>query len=125
MEQSSNKLHYDTCSSLPKHHCLKLISIVHLILAIMHLPQLNNVLTVPVIATLVLSTPGAQALSTAASVIEGAKTLFLRIQRTGLNGMGVVNLYSAVKHYLKDGNAYDPDVENKFTLRMTTTDGGN
>ncbi|CAO2654522.1 Nn.00g112550.m01.CDS01 [Neocucurbitaria sp. VM-36] len=93
----------------------------------MHLPQLKITLAVPVMAALILSTPGAQAMPTAvSSVVSGVKSFLPRsIDARGFNGMGPVMLYLAVKDYLKDRNAYDPSVENKCALYMSTTDGGN
>ena len=74
----------------------------------MHLPQLKTTLAVPVMAALILSTPGAQAMPTAvSSVVSGVKSLLPRsIDARGFNGMGPVMLYLAVKDYLKDRNAY-------------------
>ncbi|KAF1846162.1 uncharacterized protein K460DRAFT_395645 [Cucurbitaria berberidis CBS 394.84] len=93
----------------------------------MHLPQPKTAFAVPVMAALLLSTPGSQAMPMAmSSVVSGVKALLPRsVEARGFNGMGPITLFNAVKDYLKDANAYDPSVPNKCTLFMETTDGGN
>jgi hypothetical protein len=91
----------------------------------MHLPQFGTTWAVPMIAALMLSTPGTQAMPTSAPVTAVRATAPQSVQPRGFNGMGPVTLYLAVKDYLKDRNAYDPSVENKCVLYMQTTDGGN
>jgi hypothetical protein len=68
--------------------------------------QMKTAITVPVMTALVLSTPGAQAMPAAASLVSGARSLLPRaLEARGFNGMGPVSLYLAVKDYLKDRNA--------------------
>jgi hypothetical protein len=68
--------------------------------------QMKTAITVPVMTALLLSTPGAQAMPTAASLVSGVRSLLPRtLEARGFNGMGPVTLYLAVKDYLKDRNA--------------------
>jgi hypothetical protein len=70
----------------------------------MHFPQLQTTIVVPVIAALLVSAPGAQAMPAAvSSMVSNVRT---SIEARGFNGMGPVMLYLAVKDYLKDRNAY-------------------
>jgi hypothetical protein len=63
-------------------------------------------MAVPVMTALILSTPGTKAMPTAASLVSGVRSLLpSALEGRGFNGMGPVNLYLAVKDYLKDRNA--------------------
>jgi hypothetical protein len=92
----------------------------------MHLLHSRNAFSVPATAALLLSIQGSQAMPTAvSSLVSGVKAMMpTSLEARGFNGMGPVSLYLAVKDYLKDRNAYDPDVPNKCVLAVSTTDGG-
>jgi hypothetical protein len=84
----------------------------------MHFPQLKTAVAVPVMTAMILSTPGTQAMPTAASLVSGVKSLLPRaIEARGFNGMGPVTLYLAVKDYLKDRNAVSK--EHYFTTQTS------
>jgi hypothetical protein len=84
----------------------------------MHFPQLKTAIAVPVMTAMILSTPGTQAMPTAASLVSGVKSLLPRaIEARGFNGMGPVALFLAVKDYLKDRNAVSK--EHHFTTQTS------
>jgi hypothetical protein len=118
------------------------------IVPIMHSPQLRSLLAVPVIAAVLLSSAGTQAMPTSVTSLNSRTdaSLQARAAKTGFNGMGIPSLIAAIRDFLKDRNAYvcsrissrsipaptytnlttlqDLDVPNKCILDMRTTNGG-
>jgi hypothetical protein len=77
---------------------------IHLI---MHLPQLRSMVAAPVIAAVLLSSSGTQAIPTSVSaVISRAIAPLQPRAKTGINGMGIPSLIAAVREYLKEEDAY-------------------
>lgn len=70
----------------------------------MHFSRLRTSIAVPAIAALLVLAPGAEALPTSiSSLVSSVNT---SIQPRFIPSIALVDLYLAVKEYLKDANAY-------------------
>lgn len=91
----------------------------------MHLPQFSATVAVPAIAALLATAPGAQAMPAMPAMLSSmVRSIKPSIEARGFNGMGPAAIVLAVIDYLKDANAYDPQVPNKCALYMSTVAGG-
>ena len=83
----------------------------------MHLPQVSTTVVVPLIAALLSTAPGAQAVPAVPAMLSSmARSIKPAVEARGFNGMGPVALFLAVKEYLADRNAYVYPHPTTFTL---------